>query len=239
MKHNITNIKLHGDLGEKIGKEFKFLCRTVGEAIRAVEYLSGKKLYKYLLEKDKEGVKYKVLINGRNFECQETPTLEKPDSIANSELVVKYTDGIKTVDIIPILEGAGGKSLGIFGIILGVVLIVVSFWVPGSQPILVSAGIGLIAAGVVSLLTKPPKFDDYQSIEKTRSSYLFNGPYNTTEEGGPVPVGYGRLIVGSQVISTSYDVNYFNADGVNKEDAYGVGDLDPDFGLRVETVPTN
>ena len=34
-------------------------------------------------------------------------------------------------------------------------------------------------------------------------SYLFNGAVNTTAQGHPVPIGYGRLIVGSAVISAS------------------------------------
>ncbi len=32
-------------------------------------------------------------------------------------------------------------------------------------------------------------------------SYTFNGPINTTAQGNPVPLGYGRMIVGSAVIS--------------------------------------
>ena len=36
------------------------------------------------------------------------------------------------------------------------------------------------------------------------NSYLFSGPVNVINEGGPVPIGYGRLIVGSQVIMSTY-----------------------------------
>ena len=35
----------------------------------------------------------------------------------------------------------------------------------------------------------------------TPASYTFSGPVNTTAQGQPVPVGYGRLIVGGAVIS--------------------------------------
>ena len=44
-----------------------------------------------------------------------------------------------------------------------------------------------------------------------KQSYLFNGPINVTNEGGPVPVGYGRLIVGSQVTYASYEVTRVDA----------------------------
>jgi predicted phage tail protein len=42
-----------------------------------------------------------------------------------------------------------------------------------------------------------------QTKPNDTASYLFNGPVNTTEQGNPVPVLYGRLIVGSQVVSAS------------------------------------
>ena len=88
--------------------------------------------------------------------------------------------------------------------VVGVILVVAGM-VGGGNPLLISAGLTLIAGGVSMLLAKPPKFDDFREIENTKksSSYLFNGPTNTANEGGPVPIGYGRLIVGSQVIQTS------------------------------------
>ena len=57
-------------------------------------------------------------------------------------------------------------------------------------------------------LSSPPKFEDFRQISDgtKASSYFFNGPENTTREGGPVPVGYGELLVGSQVISASYEI---------------------------------
>ena len=40
------------------------------------------------------------------------------------------------------------------------------------------------------------------------TSYLFNGPTNTVGEGGPVPVGYGTLIVGGNNVFGNYDIVY-------------------------------
>ncbi len=64
-------------------------------------------------------------------------------------------------------------------------------------------------------MSSPPKFEDFREIDGStgRTSYLFNGPENTTQEGGPVPVGYGQLIIGSQVISASYVIDYIDALG--------------------------
>ena len=37
--------------------------------------------------------------------------------------------------------------------------------------------------------------------------YLFNGPVNTTQQGLPVPIAYGELVVGGAVISASIKSN--------------------------------
>ena len=52
---------------------------------------------------------------------------------------------------------------------------------------------------------------------------LFAGPQNIVGEGGPVPVGYGRLVVGSQVISASYVIRDFNTENTSEylRDDYG------------------
>ena len=38
-------------------------------------------------------------------------------------------------------------------------------------------------------------------------SFSFSGIVNTSKQGMPVPIAYGRLFVGSAVISTGLDVN--------------------------------
>ena len=60
---------------------------------------------------------------------------------------------------------------------------------------------------------EPPEPPEHQQISNPSSdptqlanSYLFSGPTNVLNEGGPVPIGYGRLMVGSQVIMASYEV---------------------------------
>lgn len=205
---NLVEIHFHGDLGEKVGAFWKAAVNSVSEAIRSVEINSKRKLYKYLLEKDKEGVKYQILINKRPFISAEPLDINQPETLKTSELTIK-NKSLKTIDIVPIIEGADEGTLGI---ILGVLLIIVSFFIPGSQAILIPAGLGLIAAGIMTLLSSPPKFEDFREIDGStgRTSYLFNGPQNTTQEGGPVPVGYGRLLVGSQVVSASYIISDYS-----------------------------
>lgn len=237
MKKELVKINLYGQLGSAVGyKTWNLDVKTVGNALNAIETLSKRKLYKFLKENDEKGIGYIVLINGRECICDKEPTIDDIESIRNSELCAK-TYGLKTIDIIPVIRGsdvfpfnqesfqiANAGTLidnpyfsarehplifaGVVLIVVGVILSIYTFATIGILVIL--AGIGLIAAGVINLLAKPPKEPEIGARQK--QSFLFSGPVNIANEGGPVPVGYGRLIIGSTVITASYEIKEFNAD---------------------------
>ncbi len=52
-----------------------------------------------------------------------------------------------------------------------------------------------------------PKAQDPAEKPDNQPSYVFNGPVNTTAQGQPVPIGYGRLIVGGAVISAGISID--------------------------------
>lgn len=215
MNEPLVKVTLHGELGQTCYKEWNIRVNSVGEAIRCIE-MNTKKLYKFLLSKEQEGARYRVLINGEDFICDKKGSLELKEEdikyLKNSQLMMNNIN-LKSIDIVPVLEGADS---GIFTTIAGALLIatsIVLFIIPGfniTGAALLVAGLGLLSAGVVALLSKPPDFEDFRTAPNARISYLFNGPQNTTREGGPVPVGYGRLLVGSQVISAAYIVNDYD-----------------------------
>lgn len=230
----LTNITLHGDLGKQIGKKWNLAINSVAEAIHAIEILSGRKLYSYLI--DNEKVRYKILINKKETKF---PKLDKIEDIRNTELLIQRE--IKEIDIVPIIEGAG-DALDIFTTILGVALIVTGIFAPIGAALsatLITAGIGLTAAGVASMLTKAPTFEPFQEFETGgRPSYLFSGPYNTVREGGPVPIVYGEAITGSQTIAANYKIEYTSSSGSNAITNLK-GDLDPDFDILTQQLANN
>lgn len=202
----MVKITLHGDLGEKIGKEWILDVESVNEGINAIDILSENKLYKYLQQKEQAQSPYRVLINGEDFISEEKlDDIKKPENVRNSNLIIKINN-LKTIDIIPIIEGAGKIGNIIFGVILiivGIILFATGYGA-GFGVLAITTGLGLIVTGVLGLLARPPDFEDPNGVGK--SSYLFNGPQNVVREGGPVPIGYGRLLLGSQVIAASYDI---------------------------------
>lgn len=210
-ENKLVKISLHGDLGRGVGhKLFNLAVSSVQEAIRGIDTLTDRKFSNYFIQNNKMYAKYRVLINGRDFSCPvKELNLENVEEINNSELVMEKAN-LETIDIVPILEGSGDVA-NFFQALLGVILIIVGILLlPVSGPggfALIVAGLGMVISGVMGLLAKPPKFQDFRKIDKSGGeSYLFGGPTNTIGEGGPVPVGYGRIIVGSQVISSSYKV---------------------------------
>tara|TARA_R100001377_G_scaffold82168_1_gene62278 strand:+ start:319 stop:1086 length:768 start_codon:yes stop_codon:yes gene_type:complete len=228
-----VKVTLHGILKEQVGRDqWNLVAGNVGEAIRGVQSTS-KKLYQSLMENDKKNIKYRVLINGDDFAMDETKDPDTKEGLMASELCLESVSNLKTIDIVPVIEGSD-DAMSWITIIIGVALI----WVGGAglavngwastSGMMVVAGIGLVAAGVQNLLTPDPTFDDFREVEGGgRPSYVFSGPENVIREGGPVFVGYGRLLIGSQVIQTSVD--YLDADaGVVKNKAWG----DTSYGLR-------
>jgi predicted phage tail protein len=114
------------------------------------------------------------------------------------------------IRIAPVVAGAAKSGLG--QVLLGAALITAAIFMPPSigaislfgsatvASVVGSIGVSLVLGGVAQMLS-PPKDLSPGSQDTSSPSYAFNGAVNTTAQGNPVPVGYGRLIVGSAVIS--------------------------------------
>lgn len=183
MNNNLVKIRFFGDLGKHIYPEWDLNVNSVSEAFGAINTLSNNSLSDYFFKEKKLHAKYRILINGRDFYTPKQLNKTNLSLINQSELVMKKKD-LKTIDVVPALE----SSFGIPELIIGLI-------------------ISVVAAVATYFLTRPPKFDNYRNIDKAGSeSYLFGGPANTIGDGGSVPVGYGRIMVGSQVISSAYKI---------------------------------
>ncbi len=69
-------------------------------------------------------------------------------------------------------------------------------------------GIGLIVGGVVEMMFAPGKPTTPGDAENTSNmpSYAFDGAVNVAGAGGPIPLCYGKVIVGSQIASAGLAV---------------------------------
>tara|TARA_Y100000310_G_scaffold339985_1_gene434364 strand:- start:670 stop:1446 length:777 start_codon:yes stop_codon:yes gene_type:complete len=88
----------------------------------------------------------------------------------------------------------------------------------GGAQILVQIVIAVATSLIMQALFKPPKAKE----QKETRSYLFAGTQNVAAQGIPVPLGYGRLKVGSVVVSATVR-HLAYAKGVQYSRAGGMG----------------
>ena len=187
----ITTIKLYGNLAKKYGDKFEF--KGINTIIEAIDALSAN--FKDFRNTVISNRKYHVYIDNYNIDIQEM-------LLPTSNKVIK---------IVPILMGAsGGLGKVILGGILAAGAIFFSPLLGAFAPILLKAGIGLMLSGFADLIFQPPE-DNPDDVDK---SYLFSGSVNIVQEGVPVPIGYGRVKIGSTNISNSIS-SYSTAAGEN------------------------
>lgn len=135
---------------------------------------------KHMSQSASRGMRYAVFVGKQNIGEDD---LDKPA-------------GRDVIRIVPVL--AGSKRAGLLQTVIGVVLIALSPFTNGAT---LAPGIALAAGGAIQMLSPQAKGLGTQDSPNNRPSYSFNGPVNTSVQGSPVPLLYGRMIVGSSVIS--------------------------------------
>jgi predicted phage tail protein len=191
--NGMTRILLSGSLAKACGREhFKTLeTGTASEAFSALKNtVHG--FEDFIRSSARRGQRYAIFRNREN--------------VGEDRFALSGTTEIRIVPVI-----AGSKNGGLFQTVLGVALVVVGVVVTGmsfgsAAPVgaaLIATGIGMAIGGVVQMLTPLPKTPNQQDQASTENkpSYLFNGAFNSTQQGLPVPVVYGQMLVGSSVIA--------------------------------------
>jgi predicted phage tail protein len=193
--HNkaMTVILLSGSLAQAFGRQhFRQLeTGTTTEAFSALKHtLSG--FEDFIRDSARRGLRFAIFRNREN--------------IGKDEFTLSGTTEIRIVPVI-----AGSKNGGIIQTVVGVVLIAASVIITAvsggtATPFtagLMSVGIAMTIGGVIQMLTPVPKApgQEDQASTENKPSYLFNGAFNSTQQGLPVPVVYGQMLVGSSVIA--------------------------------------
>lgn len=193
----MVTVLLYGFLGQRFGRVHRYDAHSPAEAVRALSVtLPG---FRQALI---DGGAYRVLRGGR-------------EALGAEDIVAPHS-ARDTLRIVPVVAGAGR---GVGQILLGAALIGLSF-VPGLSTIQIATingvthtaasmisglGTSLIFSGIAQALTRTPKSQQVEAVSN-KPSYAFDGAVNTAAQGNPVAVCYGRLIVGSQVVSAGLSV---------------------------------
>ena len=177
----MVNVRFYGSL-KQFGTEFRLDCKTPAEVVQAITSQIPK-----LRQFIQQGL-FTVRV-GREY-------------LDNRYLEQGLNQHLKedaTVHFTPVLKGS--KKAGLFQTIVGAVMVVVgtfTSWAGGAA--LVAGGIGLMASGVAQMLTKMPSMSTGKDAERKQST-SFSNLSNMAAQGRPMPLAYGRIRVGSLIIS--------------------------------------
>ncbi len=190
MQEVMAEIELSGILGKTFGKTHHRLISIVHEAPRALA-ATIKGFEQFMITSQRRGLTYAVFLGKKN--------------IGVDDLGFPVTKEV--IRIVPIIIGS--KKAGLLQTILGAVLVVAGVIVTGltwgyAAPVggaMISSGIGLMAGGVIQMLSPQPTGLSSKQDADNRASYAFGGVTNTAAQGYPVPIGYGKRRIGGAIIS--------------------------------------
>ena len=194
----LKTVRLYGKLGTRFGRIHRLAVASAAEAVRALCAIRPGFERELMSSRDR-GIHYAVFLGKRN--------------IAEEEML--HPAGRDDIRIAPVLQGSGRG--GLFQIILGAAMMVFAMWAAGGFTSLAGLsstlasegwvsvtammGMSMMIGGVMQLLSPQIKELSAKDSAGNGASYHFNGVVNTTAQGNPVPLGYGRMIVGSAVVS--------------------------------------
>jgi predicted phage tail protein len=182
----MTQVTLHGILAKEFKKTFSLAIKRPKEVFDAISCTHNNFRHR-IVELANQGVHFTLLVDGKKM-----TTIEELSIVSDNQ----------QIDIVPLVCGAGKAGAIIAVIALGVltggagIVLGMSF--------LTNIGVGLVMMGIQMALAPKPKMDRPSAdVNSAKQSFLFSSKANTAEQGIPVPVGYGRLRVGSAVIQST------------------------------------
>lgn len=209
-------VKVYGQLAQRLGQRvFKAAVDSPAEAVRFL-CANFPGLDQWLIDSAQDGIAYRVKVSKTTVGEEDFGMFCDPDA---------------TISITPVLTGAGsgtGQVLAGIGLIAFSILAApigggflglgagafgstaagaVSGFTLGAaaSTAIGSIGLALTLGGVAQMITpKPPPIGGIgQPLDNPSAlqSYNFSGIQNTSTQGTPIPVVYGKTIVGSVTLS--------------------------------------
>ena len=174
----MTIINIHGILAREYGKSFILSLPNPKDVLEAID-CNKQGFLQRLIELQREGFCYDMIIN-------KTRITHGPD--------MENMSNPTTIDLVPAIAGSG--------VIEGAIIATFTFLTGGSTAAWIVNAI--IMAAISYALTPKPENEALElTAGSSKGSLIFSNNANLASQGSPVPLGYGRLIVGSQVIQAT------------------------------------
>ncbi|WP_186390508.1 tail assembly protein [Citrobacter freundii] len=191
MQEIMTEIELGGVLGKLFGRVHKRVISTPHEAGKALA-ATVKGFEQYMISSKTRGLTYAVFKGKKNLGVDE----------------LGYPVAGEIIRIVPVIIGS--KKAGLLQTILGVVIVAAAVFagpagmavLSGAQAFSVGAiGASMALGGVIQMLSPQPTGLASKQSADNKASYAFGGVTNTAAQGYPVPLLYGRRLIGGAIIS--------------------------------------
>lgn len=182
---SMTTIRLHGQL-RQFGRSFKMAVKSPAEAVRAL-CVQVQGFERFLSNAKSRGLEFAIFRGSINIE-------EKELSFSGSG----------DIRIVPVVTGS--KRAGVLQTVVGALLIAASFftfWAPPVAAALFATGVGMVAGGVIQMLSPQAGGLKTSAAPENTPGYAFGSAKNTTASGNPVSLCYGRRRWGGAVISAA------------------------------------
>jgi predicted phage tail protein len=185
VNEKLRTIRLYGIAGTKFGRVHRLAVGSTAEAMRALRVIVPG-FEKFMMNARDNGLTFAVFNGKRNL----------------SENELAHPVGNDDIRIAPVIIGS--KNSGLFTTILGTAIAVVGVLTSEiGGGFLIGIGASMALGGVVQMLSPQQSGLAANSGPDNGTSYYFNGAVNSASQGDCVPRGYGRMRVGSKVISAS------------------------------------
>jgi predicted phage tail protein len=196
----LIKVKLLGELGRRFGRSYSFVAHSPKDVISALSHqMDGFK--QYLMDAHERNIAFKLVndtAEGMDYEQVLMPCkrLVIAPVVSGGGTTGKILLGVGLVALSFVSFGAGAWAgvLGGFGTAAGTAF--------GSM-LAFNLGATLLFSGIAELLAPSPS-----SEGKDKESFLFDRADNTTNQGTPVPVLYGKFLATSPALISSSVTTY-------------------------------
>jgi predicted phage tail protein len=201
----LMQVKLLGDLGQKFGRHYEFVADSPREVISALSnQLAGFK--QYLCEAHERNVAFKLVDDdpdGMSYENAVMPCkrLIIAPMVMGGGSAGKILLGVGLIALSFVSFGAGAFA-GVGGLAATSTAAAVPAFTAAGSMVLFKLGATLLFTGIAELLTPTPKDGGREE------SFLFDQAAETSVQGTPVPLIYGRYLATSPALISSSVTTY-------------------------------
>ena len=179
----MTIVNIHGILAREYGDSFILSLPNPKDVLEAID-CNKQGFLQRLIELQREGLCYDIIVN-------KTRITDGPD--------MDHMLNPATIDLVPAISGSGLTSLFLSALFPTALA-------TGTTALAFAASLTnfVLFAAISYALTPKPENEALEiRAGGSKSSFVFSNTANIASQGSPVPIGYGRLLVGSTVVQAT------------------------------------